>query len=257
VGVFYVKSTKTKRFNFQSTKHATNCPQASIFTFYPAHGIVVDLQKLSNYSRNSGVMTSHRRFLLPIILMSALWLASCATTPSATAPQNKSAAWDDRVQTLSGIQDWDLNALIAIRARADGDSASLRWQQKKQNYTLNLFGPLGTNSFILRGEPGKVTLQNPKGQTFSAKTPELLVAQQTGWQLPVSYLSYWIRGLPVPNIPAEKHFDAYNHLSELTQEGWKVQFLRYTSTHHIDLPSKIFINSPTLSVKIIISQWQL
>jgi outer membrane lipoprotein LolB len=203
-------------------------------------------------------MQRTRRFLLPaVIAATALWLSSCATAPSSTKPQNNSESWDNRVQTLSGIQDWDLNALIAIRARADGDSASLHWQQKKQNYTLNLFGPLGTNAVTLIGGPGKVTLQNSKGQTFSADTPELLVAQQTGWQLPVSYLRYWIRGLPVPNVPSEKRFDNYNHLSELTQNGWKVQFLRYTSTEHIDLPSKIFINSPDLSVKIIISHWQL
>ncbi len=199
----------------------------------------------------------NRYFLRFALLISALWLTSCATTPSAIAPQNKSLSWDNRVQTLSGIENWDLKALIAIRNNADANSASLTWQQKKQNYSLSLFGPLGTNSFVLTGAPGKVTLQNPQGQTFSAATPELLLAQQTGWQLPVSYLQYWIRGLPVPNVPAEKHFDTYNHLSELTQQGWKVQFLRYTSTGHVDLPSKIFINSPTLSVKIIISQWQL
>lgn len=197
------------------------------------------------------------RILRITLLISTILLASCATTPSAIAPQNQTVSWDNRVQTLSDIQNWDLKALIAIRTQADAESASLSWQQNKQNYTLNLFGPLGSNAFLLKGTPSKVTLQNPKGQTFSAVTPELLLAQQTGWQLPVSYLQYWIRGLPVPNLPAEKHFDAYNHLSELTQQGWKVQFLRYTSTSHVDLPSKIFINSPNLSVKIIISRWQL
>ena len=203
-------------------------------------------------------MQTIRRWLQQVaILLNCLWLVSCATAPSAIAPQNQNLQWNDRVQTLSNMQDWDLNALIAIRSRADGDSATLHWQQKKQDYTLTLFGPLGTNSYTLHGVPGKVTLQNPKGQTFSASTPELLVAQQTGWQLPVSYLRYWIRGLPVPGIPAEQQFDTYNHLSTLTQAGWKVQFLRYTSTSHVDLPSKIFINSPELSVKIIISQWQL
>jgi outer membrane lipoprotein LolB len=202
-------------------------------------------------------MHSHRRLLPLVLFVSSLWLSSCVTTPSTIAPQNQSLAWDARVQTLSSVQNWDLNALIAIRAHSDANSASLHWQQNKQHYSISLFGPLGTNSFVLTGEPGKVTLQNPKGQKFSASTPELLLAEQTGWQLPVSYLQYWIRGLPVPNLAAEKQFDTYHHLTELMQQGWKVQFLRYTSTNQVDLPSKIFINSSDLSVKIIISQWQL
>jgi outer membrane biogenesis lipoprotein LolB len=89
-------------------------------------------------------MQMTRRLLLhSALFFGTLWLTGCATTPSAIEPQNnKSVSWDNRVQTLSGIEDWDLNALIAIRTRADGDSASLHWQQKKQKYTLNLFGPL-------------------------------------------------------------------------------------------------------------------
>ncbi len=191
------------------------------------------------------------------LLLGCLWLASCATSPSSVAPKNQQQNWDQRVQTLSSIQDWDLKALIAIRARKDGDSASLHWQQSKQRYTLNLFGPLGTNAYTLQGEPGKVTLQNPQGQIVSASSPELLVAQQTGWRLPVSYLRYWIRGLPVPGVPTTTQFDAYHHLSTLTQQGWNVQFLRYTSVGNIDLPSKIFITSPDLEVKIVIHHWQL
>jgi outer membrane lipoprotein LolB len=192
------------------------------------------------------------------LLTGTLALTGCATTmPSKQAPQNDAVSWDSRVETLSGVQDWDLNALIAIRNRADNNTATLRWQQKKQQYTFSLFGPMGSSAFKLTGSPGHVTLENSRGQIFKADSAEQLLAQQTGWRLPVSDLYYWIRGLPVPGIAAQKQLDAYNHLATLDQQGWKIQYLRYTSTHHVDLPSKIFISSQDLSVKIIISQWEI
>ena len=186
----------------------------------------------------------------------ALGLASCATLPAPETPKNETLPWDSRVQTLSSIESWDIKGLIAIRTNKDAESANLNWQQNRQSFIINILGPLGSNSYTLVGSPGKVELTNPKGKKFYAESPEALLTQQTGWRLPVSHLKYWVRGLPVPGMAANKHYDAYHHLTELTQDGWQVQFLRYTSAHQVDLPSKIFLNSTNLNVKIIISQWQ-
>lgn len=190
------------------------------------------------------------------ILISVLLISSCATLPAKEEPQNKDMTWDSREAKLRGIENWDLKALIAIRTSKESNSASLDWKQNKQNYTLFLFGPLGSNSYVLKRQDNKIELETPSGKKFLANTPEELFKQQTGWNLPVSDLFYWVRGLPVPGVPAVKQFDAYHHLTELTQHGWKVHFLRYTATRYGDLPSKIFMDYPQLSVKIIISRWQ-
>lgn len=204
------------------------------------------------------IQTQTWRFL--IILVSIL-LASCATTPTPEQPQNQVTPWNSRVQTLSGIEDWDLKGLIAIRAshngRGDDWTADWVWQQDQNNYTISLFGPLGSHSVKLTGAPGHVLLETSNGKKFTATSPESLLNQQMGWQLPVSYLRYWVRGLPVPNVPAQKQFDNYNHLVVLTQQGWVIRYLRYTSINQIDVPNKIFLANPDLNVKIIINQWQL
>jgi len=190
-------------------------------------------------------------------MLISFWLTSCTfLQPAALAPQNKSLGWSTREQTLSQIKTWNLKGLIAIRTDKGADSASLNWQQHNQHYMLSLFGPLGTNAYKLSGFPGKVTLINPKGQTFSADSPEQLLAQQTGWRLPLSNLNYWIRGLPAPGA-ATKQLDQYNHIIQMHQGSWEIRYLRYTSVGNHDLPNKIFINSPQLSVKIIISEWQI
>lgn len=199
-----------------------------------------------------------RKFRSAIVLF-CFWLVSCTTMqPASQTPQNEKLAWDNRVQTLSGIETWDLKGLIALREMhsKDDGTATLQWQQQHHHYHIALFGPLGSNSMELTGQPGRVELASANGKHFYANSPEQLLAQQTGWVLPVSNLYYWVRGIPVPNTPAEKEFDSYHHLTVLRQQGWTIQYLRYTSVRNIDVPSKIFLNNPDMNVKIVINQWQ-
>jgi len=184
-------------------------------------------------------------------------LTRCATLPAPQTPQNEKLSWDSRAQTLSNIQHWDLKAQMAIRTQKEAESVSLRWQQNKQNYAIDLFGPLGAQSYLLTGSPNHVVMTQPNGKKISATSAEALLIQQTGWNLPVSYLKYWVRGIPVPGLPAVKQYDSFHHLTELSQAGWRIQFLRYTAADHLDLPSKIFLHRPEITVKMIISEWQL
>lgn len=189
--------------------------------------------------------------------MSVVWLAGCASLTEAPLPKNQQISWDHRVQALSSLQSWNLDALIAMRNEAshDGGSANMKWQQSKSNYHILLFGPMGSNAVTLAGGPGHVALETANGQRFTDSSPEALLAKQTGFQVPVSNLFYWVRGIPVPNQPAETHFDAYHRLVQLNQAGWTVQFLRYTSINQLDVPNKIFLANSLYSVKIIINQW--
>src|SRR5437660_541205 len=109
-----------------------------------------------------------------------LLLASCATVKQQPAPQNKNVPVDNRVTTLSSIENWDLDAMIAIRnnAKNDAGSASMKWQQARNNYSISLFGPLGSNSVKLTGRPGRVTMETAYGQRTSAATPEMLLTEK-------------------------------------------------------------------------------
>ncbi|MDR3490727.1 MAG: lipoprotein insertase outer membrane protein LolB [Gammaproteobacteria bacterium] len=189
------------------------------------------------------------------LLLTTLGLAACATTPAQIAPENKVLPYSDRQQDLMHFKNWDINGKIAMRTEKDNLSASLQWHQSINNYKISLFGPLGTYSLTLTGQPGHVNLESSDGKKVTARSPEALVNQQTGWKLPVSDLYYWVRGLAVPNVPAQKTLDAYHHLSELDQKGWHIQYLNYTTSHNLDLPTKIFMNHSGLNLKIIINEW--
>jgi outer membrane lipoprotein LolB len=175
------------------------------------------------------------------------------TAPSSV--QNKTVPGENKAQNAAALKHWNLSAKIGIRNQHEAVSANLHWQQQGKNYHITLMGPLGSGTYELTGQPGKVELAVSDGKHFQATSPEDILAQQSGWQVPVSNLYYWVRGLPVPNSPAQKNFDSSNRLTQLQQQGWNIHYLSYTSVNRMDVPNKIFLEKPPLSVKIAISQW--
>src|SRR5580698_2598799 len=133
------------------------------------------------------------------LLMLSFALGGCSTVKEASQPaQNKQTSWDNRHTTLSSIQHWNIEGMIAIRNLAKNDSGSANWkwdQHSSKTYTMLFYGPMGAGTQKLSGKPGQVVLQMANGKTATASSPEALLASQTGWRLPVSSMYYWVRGL--------------------------------------------------------------
>jgi len=186
-----------------------------------------------------------------------LTLASCSTTKSVTTGSTTAPkeTWATREAALSQIKSWQINGKIAVQNTKDAGSASLDWFQSSQRYIISLQGPLGSHAMKLTGSPGQVTLQTSDGKSYRAASAEQLLAKQWGFHLPVSNMNYWVRGLPVPNVAANTHFDDAGRLSTLVQQGYRVEFLSYTNTGRWSLPDKISITSPDIHVKMIVYRW--
>lgn len=212
---------------------------------------------------NKDIIVKRIRLLLSIFF--PLFIISCTTiTPTTTvsttqtpAVTTQATSWKERQAQLERIQSWRLSGKIAVRTPKDSGSASVNWAQNGSRYTISLMGPFGANGMKLSGQPGKVVLIAANGKQFSASSPEQLLFQQWGYRLPISDLTYWVRGLPAKGKPFNSQFDKRNRLVRLSQTGWNVQFLSYVSKGNIELPDKIFIYSPSLDTKIIIYNWQI
>ena len=186
------------------------------------------------------------------------FLVACASTQSTKQdPVNISQSWEKREQQLSAIQSWQLRGAIGINDSKQAFRAAVAWQQQNDNYAMQLFGPAGSGTLKLQGAPSHVVLTDAENKTSTASSADSLLEQQTGWYIPVSNLVYWIRGIPAPNLPSKKSFDAYNHLTQLQQLGWSVYYPRYTSVQGIDLPNKMILTRGPMKIRIVVKQWTI
>jgi outer membrane lipoprotein LolB len=198
------------------------------------------------------------KFKLTILFLLISCLYACASLYH--QPQtaiNQKLSWKTRKQQLQQIKNWQIQGAIAIRTKKQASSASVSWQQKGKQYKINLFGPLGSGAVTISGQPGNSILQTANKQIFKAKTPEQLLKQELGWNVPVSNLYYWIRGLPNPHISAKLKFDKYHHIIEIKQQNWDVKYLSYSATNNLDLPHKTTITNKSLNLRIIINKWEI
>lgn len=194
------------------------------------------------------------RKLFYFSVTSLFLLTSCTTINAPVAPPPSKISVAKR--TPEEITSWNIQGAVGVRAPSNSFTATLDWQQYINHYTISLTGPLGTHAVRLIGGPHHVTLETADGKRVSSTSPEQLLREQTGWNLPVSYLYYWVRGLPVPNLTHQDRFDSEHRIVELNQAGFHVSFLRFATRDQIDLPSKILIAQPSLNIKIVINQWQ-
>lgn len=197
-----------------------------------------------------------RLFASALTVWILLDLTGCASM-SPPAAKESTVTWETRKAQLEQLHSWQISGKIAVITAQDSGSASVDWLERSGSYTISMYGPLGANGITMKGSAGHVTLKTSDGKTVTAPSAEELLSQQWGWKLPLSYLKYWVRGIPVPNLPSQNTFDAAHRLASLSQSGYTIQYQGYTTSGTLDLPQHLSISSPALKSKIVIYKWNI
>ena len=185
-------------------------------------------------------------------------LAGCAGfgARESVQGQGNQAQWREHKAQMTGIDGWQINGKIGIRAPKDSGSGTLFWLQRQDYYDIRLSGPLGRGAARLTGRPGKVSLEVANQGRYDAPNPEVLLEEQMGWKLPVSNLAWWVRGLPAPDSKSKLTLDTDSRLANLEQDGWQVEYTSYTQQNGFWLPEKIKLHGTDLDVTLVIKEWQ-
>lgn len=146
---------------------------------------------------------------------------------------------------------WQAQGRIAFANEKNNHSANLDWLQIGYSYQLQILGPLGQGSARLEGEPFKVILTTSDGKQLQASSPEQLLAENSDWELPLSNMVYWIRGIVAPGN--------YQKIDKQTfiQNGWKVEWRRFAQVDNYQLPSLLIAEKGQISFRLAINKWQL
>jgi outer membrane lipoprotein LolB len=192
----------------------------------------------------------------------ALLLSACVHKTSITPPANLIT----HQQQLDTINKWQLRGKLGVKSlknsNGESGSASIRWENTNDNYTINLSGPLGQKNLRITGQPNKVLLEQTGEVAMEAISAETLLQKTTGWQLPVSQLSYWIRGLPAPKIRiAHLQQNELGLIAELKQHDWLIRYTDYQdqmmNNIKLPMPKKIIAEHKDIRLTLVIHDWQL
>lgn len=193
-----------------------------------------------------------------LVVLALALLAGCAGLGPREAVQGTGSPeqWNAHKASLNRIDGWEINGKVGIRAPQDSGSGTLYWLQRQDYYDIRLSGPLGRGAARLTGHPGQVSLEVANQGRYQASTPEELVKAQLGWNLPVSHLVYWVRGLPAPGSPSKVTLDGDSRLAHLEQDGWSIDYTRYSEQGAYTLPERIKLQGQDLDVTLVIKDWQ-
>ncbi|WP_163832455.1 lipoprotein insertase outer membrane protein LolB [Spartinivicinus ruber] len=200
-----------------------------------------------------------------IFLVSCLWLPGCSWLPQIPDPfadkppvvKDQNASWKKHLAYINSVQQWQLNGKLGIRTPDDSNSAYIDWQQQDKKYMILLSGPLGQSIAKLNGEPGHVELNTADRGRYFANTPEQLMRNELGWNLPVSNLKFWIRGIPAPQGNQTISLNPQGLLAKLKQADWTIHYDRYQQVGETWLPGKVRFFSKQLKLTFVIKDWQL
>lgn len=185
-------------------------------------------------------------------------LAGCAGLGPQEAVQGQGTAqgWRAHKTEVAAIDGWEISGKVGIRAPSDSGSGTLYWLQRQDYYDIRLSGPLGRGAARLTGHPGDASLEVANQGRYQAATPEDLLQQQLGWRLPVGNLVYWVRGLPAPEGKSLLTLDGDSRLARLEQDGWTVEYTRYSQQGAYWLPERMKLHGQDLDVTLVIKDWQ-
>ena len=171
-------------------------------------------------------------------------LCACTNLPPRAVEYG---VWDEQRVLIEALNAWQLGGRVNVRYEGESHTPRIRWQQQDNEYAIRLWGTFNAGNTRIIGGPGYVTMEHD-GDVHTASSPEDLILQQLGYELPVSYLEFWIRGLPAPDSKAELTFNELNQLSEISQDGWTVVYPDPRQYGALTLPRRVDVSRPEDSI---------
>ena len=165
------------------------------------------------------------------------------------------------------MKTWEISGKLSVISPQDRSSVFINWQQSRtrsgnrfaDSSQIKMTNLLGISLANLHYD-GTIATMQTDGQRYIDRTPEGLIKQLTGWELPVSDLRYWIKALATTKDQAT--YDQHNLVSRIEPtckrcEAWQITFAKYKRVNGIWLPHYVRLNNPSKETRITfnISQW--
>lgn len=196
---------------------------------------------------------------LILLGLAGLLLAACAT-PRQPVDEQSEQRWQQRVQQLAALDDWQLRGRVAVFVDDEVYNLGLRWLRQGSASSLSFEASLGQGLIELEKTEAGVELNTSEGQSFSGSNAQAVIQQATGLVVPVRGLESWIKGVPHPRRPPEYAIDSQGRATHIVQDAWFINYLDYTEVDlpglgATELPRRLYMKHDDIALKLVIDQW--
>jgi outer membrane lipoprotein LolB len=174
-----------------------------------------------------------------------LLFTGCATAP----PASKNSDWARQQDQLHNLDSWQFRGRVDVRYNNESHTPRIKWMQQNVKYNIRLWGTFNAGNTEIVGRPGFVTMESGS-EVLTANSPEELILQQLGYELPVSYLEFWIKGLPAPQSEADLSFNELSQLTVIKQFGWTINYTDPRQYDSYTLPRRIELTRPENDIRL-------
>lgn len=161
-----------------------------------------------------------------------------------------------REQALSAIPEWSLRGRLGVSDGRDGASGTLEWTQRGDVFRFSVHAPVTGKTWTLAGTPSHAMLTGLRAEAIEGDDAHALLERELGWQVPVSGLVDWVRGMRAPG-KANIEFRPDGLPAAILQDGWRIEFLDYDSSHEPPLPRRVFASSGERKVRLAVREWSI
>ena len=179
----------------------------------------------------------------------AVALLTLTACQSVAPPAGENPSWVQLRNELQGLDNWQLRGRVNVRYYDESHTPRIQWQQSQEQYHIRLWGTFNAGHTEIEGQPGRVSIEQD-GEVLTATSPEDLILQQLGYELPVSHLEFWIRGIPAPVSDAQLGFNELNQLTSLEQDGWSVIYSDMRQYQQLSLPRRVEVSRDAGDVRL-------
>lgn len=182
-----------------------------------------------------------------------VFIAGCAGQARQDSALNN---WQEHSSRLSALEHWQMQGKMAFRNTERAESASLSWLQNNKHTELRLSGPLGFSATTISGDGETIEVTQAEGSRYYPLSDAEAIYAETGIDLPLQALPYWLKGLPDPRADIDKQEFLQGQLKLLVQSGWAISYDQYKTFNRYSLPTKLKMSRADTQVRLIMRQWK-
>ncbi len=183
-----------------------------------------------------------------VALILVLLLQACAEAPIFSGQEIYDVAAH---KALSEIRQWHFEGRMAITSAEDSWSANVEWRHDPEHDTINLSGPLGQGTLLIKLDGSHVSIDDGDGNVEQSDDADSFVMQKLGVFVPVRALVYWVIGLPDPDRSVSELKRGFE------QDGWRIDYKEWQSINNQQLPRKLDIQNKRVKLKLVFDQWKV